>query len=298
MERCEELGVQVYRPRNTRLQGDDLQRVVEYLALASSLQEGGIDHLALRALLELEDNDIGSRRLMTVVRLAMERGLRFGHALEYLRLHPELERRSRLGAVVEAGDEILERARRLSPDEDETLAEWLTRVAGHLGVDDATFRTLFALVGGTEDELEDEPIFDEPEHVPEPQGAAASHLEVLRDAMGGLAEAVPPQLPGSVTFTTMHGAKGLTADVVFVLQVEDEVIPGIDAEGTLDEMRRLLYVSLTRACQRRTGNQRYVGDVECEPRTVSRFIRDYRLEGISGEELVKSMPDIIGGLWD
>jgi superfamily I DNA/RNA helicase len=52
---------------------------------------------------------------------------------------------------------------------------------------------------------------------------------------------------------TLHGAKGLEADVVIVAGVADQIIPGItpkdpiEAERTREEQRRLLYVSFTRA---------------------------------------------------
>ena len=43
--------------------------------------------------------------------------------------------------------------------------------------------------------------------------------------MANLRDTLPARIAGSVTVTTMHGAKGLSADLVVVLQTEDEVIP-------------------------------------------------------------------------
>jgi DNA helicase-2/ATP-dependent DNA helicase PcrA len=48
----------------------------------------------------------------------------------------------------------------------------------------------------------------------------------------------------SIKFMTMHGAKGLNADIVFVPALEDELMPNKWYEP---EQRRLLYVSMTRA---------------------------------------------------
>ena len=58
-----------------------------------------------------------------------------------------------------------------------------------------------------------------------------------------------------VRIMTLHGAKGLEADVVIVAGVADQIIPGIapkgpdEAEKFREEQRRLLYVSFTRAKQ-------------------------------------------------
>ena len=46
---------------------------------------------------------------------------------------------------------------------------------------------------------------------------------------------------------TMHQAKGLSADAVFVVAAEDEYIPGRAAGDALGDEGRLLYVSATRA---------------------------------------------------
>ncbi|MFQ5641758.1 MAG: UvrD-helicase domain-containing protein [bacterium] len=58
-----------------------------------------------------------------------------------------------------------------------------------------------------------------------------------------------------VRIMTLHGAKGLEADVVVVAGIADQIIPGIapkdpeEAEKAREEQRRLLYVSVTRARQ-------------------------------------------------
>jgi superfamily I DNA/RNA helicase len=56
-----------------------------------------------------------------------------------------------------------------------------------------------------------------------------------------------------VRIMTLHGAKGLEADVVILADVADQIIPGhvtddpIEAGKLREEQRRLLYVSVTRA---------------------------------------------------
>ena len=57
-------------------------------------------------------------------------------------------------------------------------------------------------------------------------------------------------LPARVRVMTMHGAKGLSAQVVFIPGLEDQVLPGEKRRrypGLVLEAARLLYVSITRA---------------------------------------------------
>lgn len=61
-------------------------------------------------------------------------------------------------------------------------------------------------------------------------------------------EAEPEALtPGAVAVTTFRKAKGLTAEVVVVTDLDDDVIPGDTQGEDLAEQRRLLYVTMTRA---------------------------------------------------
>jgi DNA helicase-2/ATP-dependent DNA helicase PcrA len=99
-------------------------------------------------------------------------------------------------------------------------------------------------------------------------------------------------VPGSVTITTMHGGKGLSADVVFVLQAEDEVIPDHLAGIEYDESRRLLYVSLTRAkqtlvistCVQRNQLDFVADEPVSTQRTLTRFLADYGLQTAWGND--------------
>lgn len=85
----------------------------------------------------------------------------------------------------------------------------------------------------------------------------------------------------AIRIMTMHQAKGLSADAVFVVGVEEEYLPG---KGNPEEERRLLYVSLTRArqyliityCKERIGQQSYSGNLPSHTtrRNPSRFIKD------------------------
>jgi superfamily I DNA/RNA helicase len=79
-----------------------------------------------------------------------------------------------------------------------------------------------------------------------------TRAEILREAQsreGGQSGEATDGTP-SVRIMTMHGAKGLSARVVFVPGLEEEVFPGPRRRpypGLIEEAARLLYVSITRA---------------------------------------------------
>lgn len=97
-----------------------------------------------------------------------------------------------------------------------------------------------------------------------------------------------------IRIMTMHKAKGLTAKVVFVLAVEDEIIPG---RHNNDEERRLLYVALTRAknllfmtyCNTRIDGQLHTGYTPSitPRRNLSRFLADLTyIKPLNGDKFI------------
>lgn len=63
------------------------------------------------------------------------------------------------------------------------------------------------------------------------------------DLAGGAPE--PEEEKAAVTIMSMHGAKGLTFDVVFILGMDEEIFPVLNQDP--NEQRRLCYVAMTRA---------------------------------------------------
>jgi superfamily I DNA/RNA helicase len=82
----------------------------------------------------------------------------------------------------------------------------------------------------------------------------------------------------AVTLITMHSCKGLEFPRVYIVGLEEGLMPHARsaAEGTLDEERRLFYVAVTRAMQSLTlshcaGRMRYGQLMPCHP---SRFLKE------------------------
>ncbi len=96
--------------------------------------------------------------------------------------------------------------------------------------------------------------------------------ELRRQAMRQKSEA------GAVTLATMHGAKGLEFDVVYILDACEGVVPHSRAllDDDIEEERRLFYVAMTRAKKRLhvcASEERYNRKTE-----VSRFVAEYQAD--------------------
>src|SRR5207244_6690972 len=86
----------------------------------------------------------------------------------------------------------------------------------------------------------------------------------------------------AVTLITMHSCKGLEFPHVYVVGIEDGLLPHSRSkvEGTLDEERRLFYVAMTRAMQTLTlsyclSRKKYGQPLPCHP---SPFLMEVRAE--------------------
>jgi len=93
-----------------------------------------------------------------------------------------------------------------------------------------------------------------------------------------------------VTLMTLHNAKGLEFDTVFICGVEEQLLPhalsaGSEDDGEVEEERRLFYVGLTRAENRlwltHALNRRRFGDLL--PAAPSRFLAELPAEWVERE---------------
>jgi DNA helicase-2/ATP-dependent DNA helicase PcrA len=113
------------------------------------------------------------------------------------------------------------------------------------------------------------------------EGKQASLLTYLnRLSLEGKEEEDEPQhTRGRVTLMTLHGAKGLEWRLVFLMGLEEDLLPHAGMQGELpnpEEERRLCYVGITRARERlvltRAATRLRRGREL--PRTPSRFLAD------------------------
>jgi len=101
---------------------------------------------------------------------------------------------------------------------------------------------------------------------------------------------------GCIAIMTMHQAKGLSADAVFIMAAEDEYIPGRAQGNQIDDERRLLFVSVTRAkqylyithCRRRIRQQIFSGrSTRTTLRNLTRFLRGGPIRSLRGRDYIR-----------
>jgi DNA helicase-2/ATP-dependent DNA helicase PcrA len=105
-------------------------------------------------------------------------------------------------------------------------------------------------------------------------------IEFADELLSPMTEA-PDETATGIRIMSMHQAKGLTAEAVFIVAAEEEYTPG---RGDVDEERRLFYVSITRAkhflfityCNERLYNQQHTGflNEKTTRRNLTRYLRD------------------------
>jgi superfamily I DNA/RNA helicase len=98
----------------------------------------------------------------------------------------------------------------------------------------------------------------------------------------------------AVTLITMHSCKGLEFPNVYIVGLEDGLLPHSRSkvEGTLDEERRLFYVAVTRAMQTLTishcgGRKKYGQLLPCQP---SPFLKELPEELVEHSDEKSKLP--------
>lgn len=241
------------------------------------------DHLAWRTLLQIRNNGIGEKYLSDIYDLARREGIRFYEALCRIESLPELFPRFRR-RVLDETEEIRKLVFEFNLNEDREdfgLMDGISHLAERL-IDDREKR---------------DDILNYLQEMIEILGATnlKQFLSAFSTSMGDNEQEIEID---KVNIMTMHKAKGLTADVVFIVAAEDEYIPGRQIGEKVDDERRLLYVSLTRAkhllfityCHRRTGQQRHTGrDSGQLRRDLTRFLRNSPIRPEDGNVCINSL---------
>lgn len=258
------------------LDWDEGRELLSILRLCANRE----DHLAWRTLLQLPKNHVGVKTIAGVYDLAFGEGITFANALEKVKNSPECLPRlgNRLATVLGEINQLVNQFDR-EISENEELMNRIRQLAER-AIPSAGRRS------GILDYLQ--------------RVAEASEAETLSDLLSALSASMDDKEQEidheKVNILTMHKAKGLTADAVFLVGAEDEYIPGNQVGEEEGDARRLLYVSLTRArhalfvtyCKRRTGRQKYTGSKSGKTRrTLSKFLADTSVAPRSGTDYLR-----------
>ena len=260
-------------PLDTR----DGRIMLSHLRLAVSRQ----DSLAWRAALKLGDNGLGEKATAAVEGVALAQGITFAAALlksaedALVGRFSSLVRRfvDETSAAIDELEGLFAGAAGEEESSEEIVEKLNAMPVPDWVSDDDDFRAAIRDIGSAI------------------ESAAAESLEEAVRAIGATrndAESVIDD--AAVNILSMHKAKGLEADVVFLGAAEDEYMPGrAEADTEISGERRLLYVSLTRArhrllisyCNRRIHAQQRTGRTAgAQKRTLSRFLSKLPLKPV------------------
>ncbi len=198
------------------------------------------DVLAFERVVNVPARGIGAATLDALRRHADDAGLPLTAAARQLPETLTPRARMALGRFFEVLDEARSRRGELAPG---ALVGWLLEASGLLATFDrdepeavARRENLEQLAAAVEDAAE-----------------RGGSLEDLLDSVALLSDADEETVPDAVSLMTLHSAKGLEFDDVFLAGLEDGLLPHAnsrdDADG-LEEERRLAYVGMTRARRR------------------------------------------------
>ena len=238
------------------------------------------DHLAWRTLFNVWCRGVGDGAIASLYDVARRRGESFAPTVLAVSQDPELLpniHRHRIGTAITNVLDLLGSFFPNGPDEYDTceaLMEAIRRAAETV-IPDSVERDIIIL-----------------ELTRLSEAAGATSIKDLVHAIGVASEDIEQEIEqGKINILTMHKAKGLTAEAIIIVATEDEYLPGRATGEEIDDERRLLYVSLTRAkhhlfityCDQRTGRQRHTGRSEGRTaRSLTRFLRDGPLTPVDG----------------
>jgi DNA helicase-2/ATP-dependent DNA helicase PcrA len=231
------------------------------------------DHLAWRTILEVRDNQIGETAFSRLYDIAYQSGDQFCDTLFRVAHNPVLI--PRLGPRIRNEVEQINATVVGIQEAEYPNLQGLVEAVAHEHIEDDDERTeVLGLLNRVIENAEIEELND-----------------LLRSINASLGDYEQDREEGCVSIMTMHQAKGLSADAVVVAVAEDEYLPGRAMGTEVDDERRLLYVSLTRArhylyvthCNRRTGAQQRSGrSPNRQDRRLTRFLSGGPVRSVRG----------------
>ncbi|APV45038.1 DNA helicase-2 / ATP-dependent DNA helicase PcrA [Dehalogenimonas formicexedens] len=239
------------------------------------------DNLAWRNLIKIRDNDLGDVAVASIYEIARNKGITFFEALSLIANNPVLIPRQgeAIKTEYETTNNMLDRLNATNEHAD-NLSEFI-----HCMVNE-----LLAIEHGEE-------MMEVIEHIIS-DNSGISLEDFLREIVSPMRDKEQVRVEGKVNVMTMHQAKGLDAEVIFVAAAEDEYIPGRAQGNEIDDERRLLYVSLTRArsflyvtyCNHRTGIQQHTGRSPLTAsRNLTRFLSGGPVRRVLGQTFVAGL---------
>ena len=298
-EKIEEAGIPVTAATDTTspLDGADGRAFLAFMRLAARRE----DSLAWRTLFQIWCNGIGPGAVGAIYDVARGRGMTFAQAV--LAAHDDSSilpsnHRYRISVAIQS---VLDQLDNLFPSD---------AVEEYRSCDDLIRAVHLAAESLIKDEGECESVLLEFERAAE--AVKVTSIEELVRAIEVGNEDIEQEIEkGKVNILSMHRAKGLTAEAVIVAACEDQYIPGRAQGDAVDDERRLLYVSLTRAkhqlfityCDKRTGQQTRTGrPADYDPitgkpfwrqsRTITRFLKDATVTPQAGETYLSGLERI------
>ncbi len=249
-------------------QRKEIKDVIAYLRLV----QNRLDEASLERIINVPARGIGERTLESLRSYASDRGVELMDAIERSAAGEELGLGARARSAVSAFAAILSGLREVRASPPGALLE-------HVLLDSGYLRFLSELDDSEErlsniDQLR--AVIRKHEEAAGEEGAIEAFLESVAlvadvDEMEGE--------PDAVTLITLHAAKGLEFPTVFLIGMEEGVLPhkrSFDNPAQMEEERRLAYVGITRARDRlyllRAYRRFVMGGHITHP--ASRFLQD------------------------
>ena len=292
-EACRRYGVPYQLIGGTKFyHRQEVKDVAAYLRLLVNPD----DDVSLMRVVNLPPRGIGRRTLDELARLARDRGT---SAFEAIRsISPSME----LGGPLVSGPFTARAARALGDFRE--LIDGLRSEAERIGLVELIERILEKTGYRKYLTERDDQAEDRLDNINEFKTAAREFSELgMPDGLNAFLESVSlvsdvdsmQETPDALTLITLHQAKGLEYPVVFMVGMEDGLLPharSIDEEASLEEERRLCYVGMTRAKERlyltRAFRRGFRGGTG--PNLPSRFLLDIPRELVAGLEQSQSSP--------